>query len=178
MNKILISMLLGAAGFAGHLSIGLAGGGEYPDPGERISLSGLQNMVYGGEFFIQAEALPSVYIEPSVVYLNQFSRSATGLGLGINIRPRLGNFLLAPCLGLKGTLMLQNDKDLAQAIRDGQLNEYIETSNPYLSSTAYAGLCAFLGKRFSLDCNYRYLHLAPGCNIEMVWAGITYHINW
>jgi hypothetical protein len=138
------------------------------------------NLYYGAELSIQTEALPHVYLEPLITYLNNPSHnsSSAGLGLGITIRPRLGRFFIAPAFGIKGTLLFCNDLDIADAIKNGQLSEYIESSSPYLNSTAFAGLTILFGETMSLDCQYRYCGLTQECGIEMVWAGLNYYMNW
>ena len=166
--------------FAGKLGIGIAGGTQYSQGFNGITPDQFQNLVYGAEFFLQAEALPNVYIEPSISYINNqsISSSSAGLGLGINIRPRLGGFLIAPSFGVKGMLLLDNDLGLSAAIRNGQLNEYIESSTPRFSACCFAGASIFFSKNVSLDCHYQYVGLSEENAVEMVWAGISYYVNW
>ncbi len=179
MKKISLLLIMIALGFGGRFGIGLAGGGQYPDD-HKITMDRLPDLVYGAEFNLQAEALPNIYLEPSVSYFSntRLSQSSAGVGLGINLRPRFGNFFLVPSFGLKGTILFLNDLSLGQAISNGQLTKYIGSSTPQLSYTAFAGMGICLSKKLSLECNYRYLQLAPAYRVEMVWAGLSYYINW
>jgi hypothetical protein len=169
-----------SSAFAGRLGVGLAGGGQYPEHRESITPEQFLDLYYGAELSIQAEALPHVYLEPHITYLSNPSQasSSAGLGLGITIRPRLGHFFIAPAFGIKGALLFSSDGDITDAIKNGQLSEYIESSSPHVNSTAFAGLTFLFGDKMSLDCQYRYCGLTQECGIEMVWAGLNYYINW
>ncbi|KPJ73809.1 hypothetical protein AMJ52_03135 [candidate division TA06 bacterium DG_78] len=180
MKKITLFLIIVSCTFAGRLGIGLAGGGQYPNHHETLTPEQFLDLYYGAELSVQAEALPHVYLEPFITYLNNpsHSSSSAGVGLGITLRPRLGRFFIAPAFGIKGTLLFCNDVDIADAIKNGQLNEYIESSSPRLNSTAFAGLTILFGEKMSLDCQYRYCGLTQEYGIEMVWAGLNYYINW
>jgi hypothetical protein len=180
MKKLWIILIIASLAFGGRFGMGIAGGSQYDKDYKTISPESLKNMFYGAEFYIQAEALPNVFLEPSITYFNNptISSSAAGVGLGINIQPRLGGFPIAPFFGVEGTLLLYNDLDVAEAVKSGQLNTYIETSRPKLAGAAFAGISLFLGKSISLDCHYRYQGLSRQFGVEMVWAGLSYYFNW
>lgn len=178
MKKIGFLLLIASFAIAGRLGIGIAGGCQYPETRESLTPEQFLSLYYGAELSLQAEALPHVYLVPSIVYLNNPSSSSAGFGIGINIRPRLGGFFIAPSFGIKGTLLFSNDQDITDAIKTGQLSEYIESSTPHVNGTAFAGLSILFGDKMSLDCQYRYLGLTQEYGIEMVWAGFNYYINW
>ncbi len=180
MKKMLVILNLVCLGFGGNLGLGVSFGGQYDRNYEGITAQRIKDLFYGAEFYIRTQALPSTYLEPSLVYLNDpyAMTSSVGLGLGINIQPRLGRFLIAPSFGLKGIMMLNNDMDLDEAIRDNALTEYIESSSPELSFAGFAGLSIFLNRQLAIDCVYRYHQLNPGYGVQMVWLGFSYYINW
>jgi hypothetical protein len=180
MKKMVLLSIITQLAFAGRFGIGVCGGAEYCEHYEMVTLENIADYYYGGELYIQAEALPNVYLKPAVLYLNNpaISSSMAGIGLGVNIQPRLGGFPIAPCFGMQGTILLHNDLDVAEAIQSGRLNEYIETSTPQLMGAGFAGLNLFLGKNLVLDCHYRFHSLSPQYHVEMVWAGFSYNINW
>lgn len=180
MKRIVCLLIVATLGFAGRFGIGITGGGEYKESYETVTVENIHDLYYGAEFYIQAEALPSIFLRPTISYLNNpsISSSMAGVGLGLNIQPRLGNFPIAPFFGLSGTMLLHNDMDVAEAVRTGRLNEYIETSTPQLVGSGYAGINLFLGQSLALDCHYRYHSFSPQFGVEMVWAGLSYSINW
>jgi hypothetical protein len=168
--------------FAGTFGIGVIGGTQY-EPAydyQSITPETVREMFYGGEISLKAEALPHVFIEPSLSYLNNPTRSssAAGIGLGVNIKPRLGRFPIVPHFGVTGTILFYNDLSLTEAAKAGVLNEYLETSTPVLVGAGFAGLSLYLGNSLSLDCNYRYHNLAPYNNVAMVWGGVSFYVNW
>jgi hypothetical protein len=178
--SIIVCFIIAAPGFCGRLGIGVAGGGEYVRNYQALSADEIQSVFYGAEFRIQAEALPSVYLEPSVSYLNNPSLQSTaaGLGLGFNVQPKLGRFPIVPSFGLEGTLLFYNTINLTDAFKNGTVEEYIQSSTPKLVASGFAGLNLFISRSMSLNCHYRYLSLAPQQNVEMVWAGLSYYFNW
>jgi len=180
MKKIVCLLIVTTFAFAGRFGIGIAGGGEYEENYKTLTPETIQDIFYGAEFYIQAEALPNVYLRPTISYLNNpsISSSMAGIGLGVNVQPRLGNFPIAPFFGLTGTMLLHNEMDIAEAVKSGRLNEYIETSTPQLMVSGHAGLNLFLSKSLAIDCHYRYHSLSPQYGVEMIWAGLSYNINW
>lgn len=180
MKKIGLFLIIASLTYAGRLGIGIAGGTQYPENYETIVAERFQNLYRGAEFYIQAEALPHVFLEPSIAYLNNpsLSSSSVGFGLGVNVRPRLGGFFIAPSFGIKGTLLLSNEIDISEAIRTGQLGAYIESSSLHATYAAFAGMSIFFSDKVSLDCQYRYLGLIQEYGVEMVWVGLNYYINW
>ncbi len=179
MKKIFFILIIISLAFGGRIGIGIAGGSQYDENYETITQEQIQSMFYGAKFNIQAETITSVYLEPSISYFNDpvISTSSAGIGLGLKIKPRLGNFPIVPSFGIEGTMLFYNDLNIAEAARSGQLNEYIETSTPRLMGAGYAGLSLFLGKRISIDCYYQYHGFPQQDGIEMVWAGLSYCIN-
>jgi hypothetical protein len=168
--------------FAGTFGIGVIGGTQY-DPTydyQSISPEQIQDMYYGGEIALKAEAFPNVFLEPSLHYLNNPTRSQStaGVGLGVNIKPRLGRFPIVPHFGVTGTILFYNDLSLTEATRNGTLDEYLMTSTPTFVGAGFAGLSLYLGDALSLDCNYRYHSFAPYRGITMVWGGLSYYVNW
>jgi len=168
--------------FGGTFGIGVTGGTQY-EPSydyQSITPEQINEMFYGGELSLKAEALPHVFIEPSLSYLNNPTRSsaAAGVGLGINIKPRLGRFPIVPHFGVTGTILFYNDLSLTDAARAGTLDNYLKTSTPTLVGAGFAGLSLYLGNSLSIDCNYRYHSLAPYSGVTMVWGGISYYVNW
>lgn len=180
MKKIIMLIILISLAFGGRLGMGIAGGGQYDQDYRTITPETIQNLFYGGKCYISAEALPNVFLEPSVIYMNNptVSLSTAGFGLGLNIQPRLGDFPIAPSFGIEGILLLYNDANISEAVRSGNLYEYIETSTPKLMGAGFAGLSLFLGKSISLDCQYRYHAFSPQYGVEMAWAGLSYYFNW
>lgn len=180
MKIISFVLIISSLAFCGSFGIGIAGGGQYYEDYKSLTPEMLQEMFYGAELSLSAEALPNVFLEPSFSYLNNpaVSTSAAGCGLGLNIKPRLGNFPFVPYFGLKGTILFYSEMDIREAARAGQLIAYIENSSPKLIGAGFAGISLFLGKSMSLNCNYSYYSLAPQYGVEMVWAGLTYYINW
>jgi hypothetical protein len=180
MKKIVCLSIIATLAFAGRFGLGITGGGEYKENYETITVENIHNLFYGAEFYIQAEALPSIFLRPTISYLHNpsISSSMAGVGIGVNVQPRLGNFPIAPFFGVTGTILLHNDLDVTEAVRTGRLNEYIETSTPQLVGSGYAGINLFLGRNLALDCNYRYHSFSPQFGVEMVWAGLSYNINW
>jgi hypothetical protein len=180
MKYFWLSIIVFSYACAGCLGIGVSAGSEYNGNLETISPEIMNSMYYGAEFHVQAEALPNVYLKPSISYFNNpaLSSTAAGFGLGINIQPRLGGFPIVPSFGVEGTLLLYNSLNLPEAVQNGQLEEYIETSTPRLVGAGFAGVNLFIGRSASLSCHYRYHTLAPDQHVEMVWAGIAYYFNW
>ncbi len=180
MKKITFLLILTSLAFGGRLGIGISGGGQYLEDYETLTPERLETLFYGAKFNIKAEALPNVFLEPSIGYVNNpsISQSATGIGLGMTIKPKLGNFPIVPSFGLEGTLLFYNEDNIADAIRAGQLEQYIKTSTPELMGAGFAGLSLFLGKSISIDCTYSYHKFSPQYGVEMIWAGVSYYINW
>jgi hypothetical protein len=180
MKKYIIVLCLFSFSFAGRFGIGVAGGGEYAADYEIASTQEIHNLFYGAEFRLQAEALPHVFLEPSLCYLNNpfFSSTAIGIGLGMTFQPRLGRFPIVPSVGIEGTLLLYNDADALASAQNGTLQEYLETSTPRMAGSGFAGLNIFLGQLLSLNCRYRYHSFAPNANAEMIWAGVSVYLNW
>ncbi|UCC12331.1 MAG: hypothetical protein JSW02_02000 [candidate division WOR-3 bacterium] len=180
MKKIIIFIISVSFSFAGRFGIGVAGGGEYLADYEITSPQEIHDMYYGAEFRLQAEALPHVYLEPSLSYLNNpyFSSTAVGVGLGMTFQPRLGRFPIVPSVGIEGTLLLYNTIDAVAAAQDGTLQQYLETSTPRMAGSGFAGLNLFLGELLALNCRYRYHSFAPNANAEMIWAGVSVYLNW
>lgn len=165
---------------AGRLGLTIAGGGEYQENYQSITLESSAELFYGAKFSVSTQALPNVYLEPNILYFNNpvLRNSAGGVGLKLNIQPRLGNFFLAPSFGIEGNILFYNNENLADQVAAGRLKKYIETSHPRLMGAGFAGLSLFLGRAVSIDCNYQYHQISPQLGIEMVWAGISYYINW
>lgn len=180
MKTIIVISLITSLCHAGRFGIGFAGGGEYNRNYETVTVDELQTVFYGAEFRLQAEALPCIYMEPSIKYLNNPSMASTaaGVGLGINIQPKIGRFPIVPSFGVEGTLLLYNNLSLSDVMNNGNLADYIETAHPRIVGSGFAGLNLFLGQSVSVNCHYRYLSFAPQQNVEMVWAGLSYYFNW
>lgn len=182
MKIINIFFIITSLAFCGRLGIGLSGGGQYyPDYDySSMTLQQLQEFYYGAEFYLSAEALPNVFLEPAVTYLNNPTAhtAVAGCGLGINVKPRFGDLPIVPYFGLKGTMLFYSDIDINDVLRAGNFIAYMENSTPHLLGVGFAGLSLIFGKSLSMDCNYSYYSFAPQYNVEMVWAGITYYINW
>jgi hypothetical protein len=181
MKNYIIIALIAPLAFAGRFGVGFSGGTEYDRDYQAMSYEQLPVMFYGGEFHLQAEALPALFLEPTVSYLNnpQLATSAVGAGLRLTVQPRLGRFPLAPFFGVEGTLMFYNQNlDLQSAIQSGRLEEYLRTSNPRPIGYGFAGMSIYLGRSLSLDGQYRYLRLSEQYAVQMVWAGLTFYLNW
>lgn len=180
MKKITYLIIITSLAFGGRLGIGISGGGEYDKNRREITPDMVQTLHYGAECALLAEALPDIFLETSLSYLNNPSSSSptAGLGLGVNFQPRIGRFPIAPLFGVKGTLLFHNNLDINNAMSEGQLVEYIESSTPQLVGTGLAGLSIYFTKSVSLNCHYRYLALAPDNSLEMIWVGLTYYVNW
>ena len=180
--KVFIIFISICVAFGGTFGINIAGGAQYESNRDYQNLTPeqVQDMFYGGEVSLMAEAFPNVFLEPTVVYFNnpQMSSSAAGVGLAVNITPRLGCFPIAPHFGVDGTILFYNDIPLTQAAQNGNINEYLETSTPRFMGTGFLGLSLFLGNALSLDCNYRYHSMSREYVVEMIWGGITYYVNW
>lgn len=180
MKRAIYLLIIFSLAFSGRLGIGISGGSEYFDY-ETITIEQIPGLYYGGEFSLQAEALPNLYLEPMVSYLNNpaLSSSALGFGLRANVQPRLGRFPIAPFFGVEGALLLYNNNlNASTALMSDRLETYIETSQPRTIGLGFAGVTIFLGKSVSIDCQYRYLSIADNYGIEMAWLGLTYYINW
>ncbi|MEO0184741.1 MAG: hypothetical protein ABIL20_02960 [candidate division WOR-3 bacterium] len=182
MKNIPISILvIFALTFAGRLGIGISGGGEYKDNYSLETYDQLPQMFYGAEFHISAEALPYMYLEPVGLIANDAMKNmlVPGIGLRVNVAPRLGKFFLAPFFGIEGDILFYNSQfDFGDAANAGRLREYFEGSSPLPVGIGFGGLSIYFGKAVSLDCQYRYTSLAKGMGVEMVYAGLTYYINW
>jgi hypothetical protein len=180
MKKYIIVLFIVSFSFAGRFGIGVAGGGEYAANYEITSSQEIHNLFYGAEFRLQAEALPHLYLEPSLCYLNNpfFSSTAVGVGLGMTFQPRLGRFPIVPSVGIEGTLLLCNTIDAVTAAQDGTLQQYLETSTPRMAGSGFAGLNIFLGQLLGINCRYRYHSFTSNANAEMIWAGVSVYLNW
>jgi len=181
MKPLIYILLVTSLTFGGRLGIGFSAGGEYDKNYQTIDIYQLPDLYFGGEFHLQAEALPNLYLEPLVTFLNNpdMSTAALGFGLRVNIEPRLGRFFIAPFFGAEGTVLLYNDNvDLLVAAQTNRFDEYIETSHPKPVGQAFVGLKIYLGKSISLDGQYRYLSLTENYGVQMAWAGLTFYINW
>ncbi len=180
MKRLITICILASIAFAGRFGIGISAGGEYQQQYASLTPENINDYFYSARGHLQAEALPNVYIEPSITYLNNpaINRSALGAGLGLNIQPRLGRFPIAPNFGAEGALLFYNDDPVYQAIRGGYLEQYLAESDPKFIATAYAGLSLFLGKGASLDCQYRYHNLAPQLGVQTIWGGLSFYVNW
>ncbi|MEO0123432.1 MAG: hypothetical protein ABIL69_05440 [candidate division WOR-3 bacterium] len=166
---------------AGRLGIGLSGFGEYDQNYTLKNYESFDKMNYTAEFHLSAEALPFMFIEPSALVVNDAftNKMVPGIGLRINVAPRLGKFFLAPFFGVEGSILFYNPAmELKDAAYNQRLEEYFEGSSPKATGIGYGGLSIFLSSSVSLDCHYRYLYLAKGVGIEMVGAGLTCYINW
>lgn len=180
MKRTALILIITSLAFGGRFGVGFAGGGQYDENYETITPEMLETLFYGGEVYIQAEALPNVFLKPSVSYLNNptTSSAAAGVGLGLNIQPKLANFPIVPSFGIEGTMLLYNELNLTESVRAGHLQEYIETSTPKLMGVGFAGFSLCLGDCISIDCRYRYHSFSPQYGVEMIWAGLSYYINW
>jgi len=182
MKKELILILsIFTLTFAGRLGIGFSGGGEYANDYTLQNYDQLSRMFYAAEFHISAEALPYMFLEPIGLVVNDATQNLNvpGVGLRINVAPRLGKFFLAPFFGIEGDIMFYNSHiDLKNAATAGRLRDYFEGSSPRVIGMGFGGLSIFFGKAMSLDCQYRYLSLSKNFGVEMVWAGLTFYINW
>ncbi|OPX18575.1 hypothetical protein BXT86_00480 [candidate division WOR-3 bacterium 4484_100] len=180
MRYLITILIITIPALGGRLGFMFAGGGEYQENYRSITLENSAELFYGAKFAVSTQALPNVYLEPSLLYFNNplLKNSAGGIGVRLNIQPRLGRFFLAPSFGVEGDILFYNSVDLADQVAAGQLKEYIETSHPKLMGAGFAGLSLFLGRSVSIDCNYQYHQISPQFGIEMVWAGISYYINW
>jgi len=182
MKKIILLIALPLIlSLAGRFGIGLGGFGEYEENYTLQNYNQLNKMFYSAEIHLSAEALPFMFIEPSAWVVNDAltNKMVPGVGLRINIAPRLGKFFLAPFFGIEGNILFYNPKmELKDAAYSQRLEEYFENSSPRATGTGFGGLSIYFGKSVSLDCHYRYLYLARGIGIEMVGGGLTYYINW
>src|SRR4030042_6724441 len=132
MKKLIPLCILTSIAFAGRFGIGISGGGEYHQQYASLTPENFNNYFYSARAHLQAEAMPNVYIEPSVTYLNNpsINRSALGPGLGLNIQPRLARFPIAPNFGAEGVLLFYNDEPVYPAIRSGTFEQYLAESAP------------------------------------------------
>lgn len=181
MKKYIIIAIITPLAFAGRFGVGFSGGTEYNQNYQSMSYEQLPILFYGAEFHLQAEALPALYLEPTFSYMNnpRLSMSAVGAGLRMTVQPRLGRFPLAPFFGVEGTLMFYNQNlDLQTALESGRFEEYMQTANPRPIGYGFAGMSIFLGRSVSLDGQYRYLRLNEQLSVQMVWAGLTFYLNW
>lgn len=180
MKITCLLVIMSCLAFAGRLGIGIAGGSQYIQDYKTLEPAQMNELFYGAQFSLQAEALPNVLLVPAVSFMNNpsISSSAAGFGVGITIQPRLGNFPIVPHFGGEGTLLLYNDMNVTDAMRQGNFETYIETSTPRLVGSGYAGLSLFLGRSISLDCSYRYHSFSRVFAVEMFWAGLNYYVNW
>ncbi|MGQ9816699.1 MAG: hypothetical protein ACUVQ3_01925 [bacterium] len=182
MKKILLFILtISALCSAGQMGIGFSAGGEYKNGYGLQNYGTLDNMFYGGEVHISAEALPFMFIEPIGLVVNDPTKSLNvpGIGLRINVAPRLGRFFLAPFFGIEGDILFYNSRiDLKNAVTSGRWEEYFEGSSPRAIGMGFGGISVYFGKAVSFNCQYRYMSLTKNLGVEMVWAGITYYINW
>lgn len=163
------------------MGIGFSGGGEYKSGYGFQNYGAINNMFYGAEFHISAEALPYMFLEPIGLVVNDARKhlNVPGIGLRINVAPRLGKFFLAPFFGIEGDILFYNPRiDLKNAATSGRLEDYFEGSSPRAIGMGFGGLSVYFGRAVSLDCQYRYMSLTKNLGVEMVWAGITYYINW
>jgi hypothetical protein len=182
MGRIIIVLIvITSFALAGRLGIGVSVSGQQSCDYQTLTMEQLPGIYYAGEFHIQAEALPHCYIEPTVVCLNnpQYAGPGIGMGLRLNIQPRIGRFFLAPFFGVEGLLVLYNDGlDVSTALQSDRMIEYIETSTARTFGSGFAGVSLYLGRAISIDCNYRYLSLSQGIGVEMTTVGLTWYINW
>ncbi|HEX7318901.1 MAG TPA: hypothetical protein VF399_00915 [bacterium] len=182
MRQIIIVVgVIASVAFAGRLGIGASVSGQQSCDYQTLTIAQLPGIYYGGEFHIQAEALPHCYIEPAVVCLNnpQYAGPGIGMGLRLNIQPRIGRFFLAPFFGVEGMLVLYNDDlDVNTALQSNRMIEYIETATARTFGSGFAGVSLYLGKAISIDCNYRYLSSNQGIGVEMTTVGLNWYINW
>jgi hypothetical protein len=177
----IIILLISALSFAGRLGIGISGGAEYQRDYALDNYDQLPKMFYGAGFHISAEALPYMFIEPVGLVVNDATRGVTvpGIGLRINVAPKLGKFFLAPFFGVEGDIVFYNSEfSLQEAVASGRMSAYFENSTPRAFGMGFGGLSIYFGKAVSLDCQYRYTSIAKGLGVEMVYAGLTYYINW
>ncbi len=177
----IIILLISGLSFAGRLGIGISGGAEYQRDYALQHYDQLPEMFYGAEFHISAEALPYMFIEPVGLVVNDATRGVTvpGIGLRINVAPRLGKFFLAPFFGIEGDIVFYNSQfNFQEAATSGRMSAYFENSTPRALGMGFGGLSIYFGKAVSLDCQYRYTSIAKGLGVEMVYAGLTYYINW
>lgn len=178
---LLLILAIFALSTGGRLGIGFSGGGEYKNGYGLQNYSQIQSMFYGVQFHISAEALPYMFLEPIGLVMNDAIKHSNvpGIGLRINVAPRFGKFFLAPFFGIEGDILFYNSNiDLRDAASQGNLQYYFEGSSPRAIGMGFAGLSIYFGRAISLDCQYRYLSLAKNLGTELVWAGITYYINW
>lgn len=181
MKKLYIITITFSLVFAGRFGIGFSGGCEYEQGYQSLSAASLPGVFFGGEFHVQAEALPAFYLEPTVSFLNnpEANQLTIGTGLRLTVQPKLGRFPLSPFFGAEAALQFFNsDLDLVAAYRAQRLTEYFETSHPRAIASGYAGLSIFLSRGLSLDGQYRYLSLCREVGVPMAWAGMTFYLNW
>lgn len=178
---IFLILIVIAISFAGRFGIGFSGGYEYKSGYDLQNYEQLQGMFYGAEFHISTEALPYMFIEPIGLVVNDAINNVNvpGVGLRINVAPRLGKFFLAPFFGIEGDILFYNSNiNLRNAATSGRLQDYFEGSSPHAIGMGFGGLSIYFGKAISLDCQYKFLSLSRNLGTEMVWAGLTYYINW
>ncbi len=182
MKKIILSISIPIIfALAGRFGIGLSSFGEYHQDYSLQNYDSINKMNYSVEFHISAEALPFMLIEPCALVINDAikNKMVPGVGLRINVAPRLGSFFLAPFFGLEGNILFYNPAmEMKDAAYNQKLNEYFEGSSPRATVAGFGGLSIYFGKSISVDCHYRYLYFAKGIGIEMVGGGLTYYINW
>lgn len=182
MKKLIFLVIIfQVISFAGRLGIGIGGSAEYNENYALQNYGELKRMYYSAEFRISAEALPYMFIEPIGIVVNDAFKNTVvpGIGLRINVAPRLGKFFLAPFFGIEGDILFYNpEMSLRESFSNNRLEEYFEGSSPRAAGMGFGGLSIYFGKSASLDCQYRYLCLAKGIGIEMVGASLTYYINW
>uniref|UniRef100_A0A7V3VTD8 Outer membrane protein beta-barrel domain-containing protein n=1 Tax=candidate division WOR-3 bacterium TaxID=2052148 RepID=A0A7V3VTD8_UNCW3 len=168
-------------GICGRFGVGIAGFCQYENDYSIKNYNQFANTFYGIKCHISAEALPYMFLEPVGVLINNPLRNelAPGIGLRVNVAPRLGKFFLGPFFGFEGDILFYNPSiQFRDAVTTHRLEQYFEDSSPRGIGTGFGGLSIYLGKATSLDCHYQYLYIAKGIGIEMVCAGITFYLNW
>ncbi|MEO0162321.1 MAG: hypothetical protein ABIL39_11190 [candidate division WOR-3 bacterium] len=182
MNKIIIClMLIFASIYGGRLGIGFGLNTRYQEDYLPQNYRNLMENFFWGEFRISAEGLPYMFIEPVGMIFHDAVKNhfLPGVGLRINIAPRIGKFFLGPFFGFEGDILFYNPRsEFRDAFYANKLQDYFENSHPRGMGSGYGGLSLYLGKSTSLDCHYRYLYLAPGMGIEMVGINLTFYLNW
>uniref|UniRef100_A0A7C4XFJ6 Uncharacterized protein n=1 Tax=candidate division WOR-3 bacterium TaxID=2052148 RepID=A0A7C4XFJ6_UNCW3 len=181
MRGIILIFIIATSLSGGRLGIGLSGGLQKDVNFDYSIYNRISELCYGGEFHLQSEALPRLYLEPLILYFNDGVSLSPNLGVGlrVNVAPRLGRFFIAPFFGIEGDIIFTNTEiNLNQAIRDNCVEEYLSSSSPKISGFGFGGISFYLGKSFSIDGQYKYYSMRGRINTEMIWAGLTYYINW
>ncbi|MCX7994781.1 MAG: hypothetical protein N3A65_03270 [candidate division WOR-3 bacterium] len=182
MKKVILCIFLWyAITLGGRLGIGIGVTTKYEENYLSQNYEELTKNYFSAEFRISAEGLPYMFIEPVGMIINDAMKKTLvpGLGLRLNVAPRLGKFFLGPFFGIEGDIIFYNQNlKFKEAIQTQRLEDYFEKSNPRAIGNGFGGISIYMGKSTSFDFQYRYLYLAKGIGVEMVGVNLTCYIDW